>query len=274
MRKTTIFVCALLTLLAVPAAAQKQNPLEGQPAVRKRFMLRESRFELTPQVGFTMNRDFYHTMLGGLKAEYHFNDYFSLAVGGSFGAVNMRTGLADNIVNQLPDTYNGDAAHQLVPSKDMATKPMLKINYMVTADLKATPFFGKMALFGKLFFNYDFYGFGGFGGVGMKDDCGTNECVLGDGTDFSNPSKGFKPGGTFGVGFHMFFNNWVALNVELRDTVIRDNTAGRAITWNPSVVDGTLTPPKTNASDLAWDHILTTFVGVSFYLPSNAEVSR
>ncbi|HEY3355477.1 MAG TPA: outer membrane beta-barrel domain-containing protein [Polyangia bacterium] len=275
MRKLTITLCALCTLIAAPAAAQRTNPLEGQPAVRKRLMLRDSRFELTPMVGFSLNRDFFHTILGGIKAEYHANDWLSVGLSFSGGAANIQTGLTDNVLAQLPDAYNGDAAHQLVPSKSMALKPMLRLQYLASAEAKVTPFFGKMALFGKLFFNYDFYGFGGFGAAGMADDCGSNGCVDVNGQDFSNPSKGFRPGGTYGVGFHLFFNNWIALNVELRDTVVRDNLAGRAITWNPvQGADGTLTPPKTNASDVSWDHIFVVFIGASFYLPASADISR
>jgi outer membrane beta-barrel protein len=275
MRKTTITLCALVTLLATPAAAQRVNPLEGQPAVRKRLMLRDSRFELTPMMGFSLNRDFFHTVLGGVKAEYHANDWFSVGVSFSGGVANIQTGLTDNIVAQLPDTYDPSTRTQLVPSKNMALNSMAKLQYLLGAEAKATPFFGKMALFGKLFFNYDFYGFGGFGAAGLTAKCAGVSACSDVNITYGNPSTGLKPGGTFGVGAHMFFNNWVALNLELRDTVVRDNLAGRAINWNPQVgSDGSLTPPTTNASDTAWDHIFVVFIGASFYLPTGADTSR
>ena len=281
MRKLTIVFLSVATLLATPAAAQRTNPLEGQPAVRKRLMLRDNRFEVGPQLGIALNRDFFHVLLGGIKAEYHFNNFLSLGItfAGAANAMNIRTGLTDNVLGQLDAAYNNDTAHQLVPSKDMALKPMLRLNYLLGAQVNATPFFGKMALFGKVFFNYDFYAFAGFGAAGMSDDCsGTNSCVYQDQTgasiDYSNKTKGFRPGGTFGVGLHLFFNNWIALNAELRDTVIRDNLAGRDINWDPAVSAGVVLPPAVTDADIAWDHLFVVFIGASFYLPASVDISR
>jgi outer membrane beta-barrel protein len=188
---------------------------------------------------------------------------------------NINTGLTDNIIAQLPSSYNSDTAHQLVPSKAMALGHMLKINYLVSADAKITPISGKMGLFGKLFFNYDMYGFAGFGAAGMGASCGDgcNNAIPGD---TGNPTAGFRPGGTFGVGMHFFVNNWIAVNAEIRDTLVMDNLAGRPIKWNP-VIDGTtglLTPPKTSSGDVSWDHILVVYIGASFYLPASVDMSK
>jgi outer membrane beta-barrel protein len=279
MRKITIALCAFIALSAAPAAAQRTSPLEGQPAVRKRLLLRENRIELVPMAGFALNRDFFHTILGGIKAQYHVNDYFSVGIMFAGGILNLKTGLTNNILDQLPQTYDSSTPTQLVPSKDMALKPMLRLQYLAGGEVQTTPFFGKMALFGKLFFNYDFYGFVGFGAAGMADDCKGNckvtyqEQVT---VDYTNQTKGFRPGGTFGLGFHFFFNNWIALNVELRDTVVRDNLSGRDINWDPqkSPSGQMLLPPAMTDKDVAWDNIFTVFLGASFYLPSSISSSR
>lgn len=278
MRKLSLVLFGLVVLAAPPALAEKTNPLEGQPAVRKRLMLRDGRFEIAPQVGFALNRDFYHTILIGAKAEYHFNDYISVGANFGYGAGNIRTGLADNILGQLPDTYDSSTAKQLIPSKAMAENPMLKLNMLVGAQANITPFFGKMALFSKLFFNYDFYGFLGFGAGMYGDKCGSCTYVdaSGNTVDYANPTKGFKPGLTFGAGMHFFFNNWIALNAEIRDTALPGvNLAGRDINWDPvKAADGTLLPPQVNKNDKQWDHILTVFLGCSFYLPTTTTISR
>jgi outer membrane beta-barrel protein len=276
MRKLSFVLLGLVVLASSPALAQRTNPLEGQPAVRKRLLLRDARFELSPQVGFALNRDFYHTILFGVKAEYHFNDWLSIGANFAYGGVNIRTGLADNILGQLPDNYDSSTAQQLVPSKKMAEDPMLKLTMLVGAQANVTPFFGKMALFSKIFFNYDFYGFLGFGAGQYTDKCG--DCTMpGSGESYANPTKGFKPGLTFGVGAHFFFNNWIALNAELRDTALPNvNLAGRDINWDPQrdPSSGALLPPLVNSNDKSWDHVMTVFLGCSFYLPTSATMSR
>jgi outer membrane beta-barrel protein len=287
MRKLSLVLFGLVILAAPPVLAQRTNPLDGQPEVRKRMILRDGRFELAPQIGFALNRDFYHTIMFGAKAEYHINDWISVGANFGYGAVNVRTGLADNVLGQLPDNYDSSTAKQLIPSKAMAENPMLKLNMLIGAQANVTPFFGKMALFSKLFFNYDFYGFLGFGAAMYGDKCGT--CSYTDSTgnsiNYANPSihdvngsKGnpFKPGLTFGAGFHFFFNNWVALNAEIRDTAIPNvNLAGRDINWDPQrAASGSLLPPLVNKSDKQWDHILTVLLGCSFYLPTTVSITR
>ena len=280
MRKLSLVLFGLIVLAAPPVLAQKTNPLDGQPEVRRRLMLRDSRFEVAPQVGFAINRDFYHTILFGLKAEYHISDWISIGANFGYGAVNVRTGLADNILGQLPDSYDASTAKQLIPSKAMAEKPMLKLNMLVGAQANVTPFFGKMALFSKLFFNYDFYGFVGFGAALYADKCGGSDCIYNDASgaaiNYKNPTEGFKPGITFGAGFHFFFNNWIALNAEIRDTALPNvNLAGRDMNWDPQrAADGSLLPPLVNSKDKSWDHILTVLLGCSFYLPTDVKVSK
>jgi outer membrane beta-barrel protein len=280
MRKLSFLIIGLVLAAAPPAVAQKANPLDGQPEVRKKLQLRDSRFELSPQLAFAINRPLYHTIMFGVKAEYHINDWIS--VGATFdyapNAMNIKTGLTDNVLGQLPDTYDPSTAKQLIPSKSMAENPMLMLNMLIGAQANITPFFGKMALFSKLFFNYDFYGFLGFGAAMYSDKCGS--CTYADGSgatiNYANPSKGFKPGLTFGAGFHFWFNNWVALNAEIRDTAIPNvNLAGRDINWDPQrAADGSLLPPLVNKSDKQWDHILMVMIGASFYLPTTVSISK
>lgn len=279
MRTLSFLLVGLVLCAAQPALAQRTNPLDGQPEVRKRLLLRDSRIELAPQIGFALNRDFYHTILYGAKVEYHINDWISVGanVGAGYGT-NIRTGLADNILGQLPSDYNSSTAQQLVPSQNMAKNPMLKLDMLIGAQANITPFFGKMALFSKLFFNYDFYAFLGFGAAMYSDNCGacTYTDRFGQTYNYSNPTAGFKPGLTFGAGFHFWFNNWVALNAEIRDTAVANvNLAGRDINWDPQTgPDGTLLPPAVTSKDKQWDHILTVILGASFYLPTTVQTSR
>jgi outer membrane beta-barrel protein len=282
MRKLSFLIVGLVLVTSAPALAQKVNPLDGQPEVRKRLLLRDNRFELAPQVAFAINRAFYHSIFIGLKAEYHINDWISISANVDYSPnpMNVRSGLADNVLGQLPAQYDPSTAKQLIPSKREAENLMLRLNMLVGAQANVTPFFGKMALFSKLFFNYDFYAFAGFGAAMYADKCGsgcTESDINGNAFNYKNPTNGFKPGLTFGAGFHFFFNNWIALNAEFRDTAVANvNLAGRDINWDPQrdPNTGALLPPLVNSKDKQWDHILTIMLGCSFYLPTGVSTSR
>src|SRR5262249_37756663 len=90
-----------LVLLCGSTAQARESPLADQPAVRHKYELRESRFEITPTFEASISAYFRHTLSGGLKLEYHLTD--ALSIGGMvfFGA-SMNTGLMDQIVDSLP----------------------------------------------------------------------------------------------------------------------------------------------------------------------------
>jgi hypothetical protein len=70
-------------------------------------------------------------------------------------------------------------------------------------------------------------------------------------------------GGTFGAGFHSFFSDFVALNIELRDILVKDNPAGRDVNGDTDV----------DTSDMTWmSHYMAMF-GLTFYLPATPSIS-
>ena len=76
--------------------------------------------------------------------------------------------------------------------------------------------------------------------------------------------SGFKPGPTFGVGFHTFFGQGVALNVELRDMMAQLNPSGRDVNGDRSGRHQTTCRGRTPGS----------WAGTwSCYLPFTAHVS-
>src|SRR5689334_10087561 len=88
----------ILAVLGVSSTvAARESPLEGQPAVRHKYELRASRFEITPTFEASISAYFKHTLSGGLKLEYHINDYLSISAMGFYGA-SVNTGLMDQIV--------------------------------------------------------------------------------------------------------------------------------------------------------------------------------
>src|SRR5207248_2011304 len=103
---------------------------------------------------------------------------------------------------------------------------VLGINAVMSPFVQITPFSGKFALFSAAFAWYDLYGKVGLGMVHYTQSspiaatqdastCGGGVCDpnLQDSTQFA----GLKIGGMIGVGVHLYFTDWIGLQLELRD---------------------------------------------------------
>jgi outer membrane beta-barrel protein len=144
------------------------------------------------------------------------------------------------------------------PTRQEALDGMNRIGEVVAGQLELIPFTGKFSLFSKLFMNYDFYAFGGPGLIDFKAD---TACVGMDST--SCAVTGFKVGANFGVGTHLFANDFFALNLEVRDILVRNNPAGR-----DEDGDGVA-----NDRDLSWDSNIMVGLNLMFFLPGRPSVS-
>jgi outer membrane beta-barrel protein len=260
-RRLSLIVALAVTALPLAAQAQRKSPLADAPAIRKRYELRKTRFEIGVGGASTINQDFYHTFFVGAKAAFHFTDWLSLAAFGDFAVANAATGFQGSVTDALGDAPPIDRE----PTPAEAKASMQKITNILGAQLEFTPFTGKYSLFGKLFASYDFYGFAGGAVISVKP---TDESLPAcqDGKDlsvFSCKVSGMKPGGTLGVGFHSYFTNYFALNVELRDVIAKLNPSGRD-------VDGV---GGANNSDLTWTHTLVVGANLQFFFPTAPGVS-
>ena len=124
---------------------------------------------------------------------------------------------------------------------------------------------------------YDTYIFAGFGFALTKNNCNGDPaaCAANPGDDIDAATKGFRPGIAWGIGFHLFFNRFVAMGVEMKDIVFSDNEFG-----------GDMTRGQTDAERAAGNKIIINgddrkfsnhfFAGLNltFYLPPTAEISR
>jgi outer membrane beta-barrel protein len=248
----------LVTLVSLTAQAQRKSPLEDAPAIRKRVELRETRFELGVGLASTITQDFYHTMLGDLRLAFHFNDWLSLAAFGGIAVANLETGFQGRIVETLPAASDPMAPRD--PPRGVAQASMEKIKSLVGAQLEFAPFTGKYSLFGKIFAHYDFYAFGGGGFIQVAPSDAT-ACY---GAMSYCGESGFKPGANVGVGLHSFFNQWLALNVELRDFVARLNPSGRDVNGD-GVAD---------SRDVTWTSTYLVTANIMFFVPSTAAISQ
>jgi outer membrane beta-barrel protein len=258
-KRTATFLYALVTSMALPLSAraelpERKSPLADAPAVRRRLELRQGRFEIGPGVTTTIGQDFYHAVLVGGKASFHLTDWISIS---AMGAVNVTKNFKTSFHDRLEGVLMATTTDR-TPTLAEAQGAMNKIGQTFAGQLEVSPFSGKYSLFGKIFANYDFYGFGGIGAINFTADGAA--CTM---AKNSCPVTGMKIGPNFGIGMHTFLGDTVSLNLEVRDILLRNNPAGRDETGD-QVADG---------EDLSWDSNYMVGLNITLFLPSTAKVS-
>lgn len=274
-------VAAVLgVVLSVPALAMAEQEedtatsLAKQPAVRHRLLLVKGRFELTPAFEATVNADYRHTLGGGLKAEYHISDMFSFGLVGVMGK-SYNTGMVSRILDTLPeDSPEGDPT----PTKQEFEQHLNSMPFHGAAYASITPWYGKLAAFGKAFVNFDFYFQGGLAVAQLTNDCLPEVCndnypgggvnpagdvIPPDGDPNNDPAlnDGLRLGLYLGGGIHVFINNWIALDLTVRDYAFSDNPSGLDFDADAAVLD----------EDSRFLNHLFMGVGVSLFFPPKAE---
>ncbi len=274
--KALTFLAAASIALSLPAPrsarAERKNPLADAPAVRHRLLLLPKRFELAPAFEATVNADYMHTVSGGLKLEYHFSDMWSFGVVGFYGK-SIRTGLVKRILDTLP---NDMTAGDPTPTHDQYLDHLNQMPMHGAAYATWTPWYGKLAAFGKAFVNFDFYFSGGVSYASLTNDCDNTIC-----TDqhpgVLDPAKGWVPdnnpnndpplndgtrlGLYLGGGIHVFINEFIALDLTVRDYMFSDNPSGLDFTADLAVTD----------ADPRFMTHLFAGIGISVMLPTAAK---
>jgi outer membrane beta-barrel protein len=259
------FLAALTTMvLPVIAHAQRRSPLADAPAIRKRVELRETRLEFGAGFGTTVNQTFYHGMTVNVRLGFHLTDWLSISGVGGFGVSSLSTGFRDRLIQSLGSRDPDNPADERAPSPATANAGLNKTKFFLAGQAELTPFTGKYSMFGKLFAHYDFYLFGGVAAMNFAAaNAGAPACTSTGAPDDVCVASGMQLGGTFGGGFHSFFNDYLALNIELRDILVKDNPAGRDVNGDTDVDKG----------DLTWTSHYMAIFGVTIYLPTTASIS-
>ncbi|WP_428267099.1 outer membrane beta-barrel domain-containing protein [Haliangium sp.] len=303
MNRLPITLSGLALLITAPALAQEAPPeaggsesernvatsLDEQPAVRHRLLLVKGRFELTPAFESTVNADYRYTLSGGLRAEYHFSDMFSAGAVGFFGT-GLNTGLSSKIIDSLDET-NPDGDPE--PTRDEYQQHLNDMPIHGAAYFSVTPWYGKLAAFGKAFVNFDFYFQGGVAFAMLSNDCSPSVCddddplteirrdadgniVRVDPDDETsdpiidpdnNPNDdpplndGTKVGLYLGGGIHVFLTNWLALDLTVRNYLFSNNPSGLDTNFDYRVT----------ADDTQLQNHLFVGIGASIFFPMRPE---
>jgi outer membrane beta-barrel protein len=236
---------ALSSVASADEGGKRENSLRKDVAVRHRRLLVKNRFEFTPLFESSINADFNHIVGGGAKLEYHLSDMWSIGVVG-VGSTAIHTSTVNRIVNTLqPGPRTGmNPADQREPTQDEFLDHLNTIPFHGAAYISLTPWYGKLAAFSSAFVAFDFYFQAGVSFAQLSSNCPTNVCsdpnpggsfMNSDGTTHApllNPNldpplnNGFQAGLYLGGGIHVFLNDFLALDLTVRDYWFSDNPSG------------------------------------------------
>jgi outer membrane beta-barrel protein len=287
---------------AAPTAAsagRRLNSLHSDKAVRHRRLLVKNRFELAPMFESTINPEFQHIVGGGLKLEYHLSDMLSIGAVG-IGSTQFNTKLTDRIVPTLPtqsekatteaglDKMPGtsDDVYVREPSQEEFNSRINTMPVHGAAYISITPWYGKLAAFSAAYVAFDFYFQAGVSFAQLKSDCPSNICndpapgkprpgmmageTIPPDNDPNNDdplNNGQRVGLYLGGGIHVFLNDFIALDLSVRDYAFSDNPSGAD--YNADLFVGK--NDATGDDDNRFLHHLFFGAGVSIMLPASVR---
>jgi outer membrane beta-barrel protein len=263
-------------------ADRRTNGLRDDKAVRHRKLLVKGRFEVAPLFESTVSGEFQHIVGGGLKLEYHLSDMLSIG-GVGVGSTQFNTKLTDRIVPTLEPTPD-DMTRE--PSQDEFTLRLNTMPIRGAGYISITPWYGKLAAFSQAYVAFDFYFQAGVSFAQLKSDCPTSICsdpspgkprpggpggemIPADQNPNNDPplNSGSRVGLYLGGGIHVFMNDFIALDLTVRDYAFSDNPSGAD--YNADLFVGT--NAATGDDDNRFLHHLFFGAGISIMFPTSVK---
>jgi outer membrane beta-barrel protein len=271
---TALTVVGLLAVSGVAYAERRQNDLANDLAVRHRRLLVKQRFEFAPLFESTINADFRHVVGGGAKLEYHLTDKLSIGVIG-VASTSLDTKLVDKIVPTLEPATDNKTRE---PSQAEFTDRLNTMPFHGAAYASLTPWYGKLAAFGQAYVAFDFYFQAGVAFASLQSNCPANICndthpgasqemngdtIPPDNNPNNDPplNNGGRVGLYLGGGIHVFLNDFLALDMTVRDYAFTDNPSGADFNADLFV----------STDDNRFLHHLFFGVGISVMLPTTVK---
>ena len=257
MNRQTINRCialAVVTLggvLLTPgvAAAQEEaangeylqpSPLEdGGAVVRRKLLFRSTRFEAAPLVGFTLADPFNRNILAGANLGFHLTNSFGIGATIGAGVVTRPTSLRTNIEQTAPD---------------LSEVAFSKVNFLASVEGTYVPIFGKFSFLDRGIINYDLHLIVGAGFVGRGAEAGDNSGATTAATD---AVSGGTAAGVVGVGGRFYANDFVSINLQVRDYIFSSSEVSLDTIGEPELRNN-----------------LMLSVGASLFFPTAVKVSR
>ena len=269
-----------LTMGTGEASAQEillTGPLAGAPAVRKLRLYRDKRWEIGPNISFTLLDEYTRTILFGARINYNFNDWLAAGVFGQYGLVFLDTDLTKETqkVNQeRRDNPAENRTNLKITKANLGpdfSKQLGHIQYIIAPQVTAVPFRGKIALFEGIYLDTDLYFFGGPAFVGLQErgNCGApGEIKCTQNASFNREGR-LAITGTFGIGLSIYTNKWNSFQIEWRAIPFSWNTSGFSIRQEGAVADSVV-----NEDDRQFKFNQTITLSYNFFFPMEYRVSE
>ncbi len=228
-----MFACvaaAFLGLMAPEDASAQQVRRQFKDKIhvlQPKPVLQKQRFDISPHIGFSFNDPLFQSVRVGVNANYHISE--RLYVGALFDWYNF-----GNALGGITESY------QATLDSTSSTPDAPALNFAGGLEVGLVPIFGKFSLFNS--------------GIVYYDAAITLGAMYVDRRGIQLPSIAEGPplGGTASLVMHIFLNEWLSLNFEVRDTLFMATLQ--------------------DATEASLSHIATATFGVGFYLPT--QVSR
>jgi outer membrane beta-barrel protein len=201
-------LCGVGLLAPRTAEAKKPGVLEGKPVVATPLLLRKFRFQISPQVGMSLNQPFIHKGFVGAGVRVDFTEWIGVRGHFNYGIIDVDSRLqkalldgglpqgetgADPTAPDLPVRPNGELDNPAPLLHDFQAG-LTKLQWTSSIDLAFTPFAGKLGLFSSIFTEYDIYIFGGVGLASytraFPDQLSTSEILGIENTDSPTDANG------------------------------------------------------------------------------------
>lgn len=279
MRKVIALLLGAIVSLPAVARAEKErkSPLTDAPVIRRRLELRDKRFEAGVGAAVTIGQDFHNALMIMPKLAFHFNDWLSLAVLAGYNVLpDWKSSFNDDVGGALDSEPRGKS-----PARNDAQSTMNHIAWTAMGQVEFIPLSGKIAILSTLFSYFDFYILAGAGVVNLAaKNPYPASCQDANATSpLCKAVTGNRLAFNAGLGVHAFVLRWLAINIEFRDLIYKNNASGRSVLGNLQMTNeddkaARRLVPSTTANDDEWTNNYVVNFNVQFFLPTKVKISR
>jgi outer membrane beta-barrel protein len=166
------------------------------------------RFELSPFVGISVRDAFFTKLYFGAAATYHFTNMWALSGRAAFVAplVSGAAQICETATASRPGGCRPPSFDELTTSGGQPeNRSFGLIRFTGSIDLQWAPIYGKLSLSAERFIGFNMY------------------ALIGPAAILYGARSTFTVGGNVGIGFRFFFNKWLSLRAELRNTIYWEN---------------------------------------------------
>lgn len=230
-------------------AQSKADAFAGKiPPVSGQLYRKAGRLEVTATGNLSLNDAFFRKYFGGVKAGYHFSEHLSASVHGA-GGIAQKGGSAVTCTATGGCVDASDAALHQVPGR---------IRWLAGVEAAWSPVYGKLNVLSEKVAHFDLSVFAGPDVIAYDEVMFQADALaLGSG----DPKVTTTIGGHAGLGVRLFFTQWLAARLEVKDYI-----------YVAKVPENPADAARGTKNDL--QHQIFAELGVSFFLPTRNRPIR